>query len=181
MKLLLLDIRDIPKEYKCGITVCGKSIYMSMQKTGFGEKRFMICPKCGRRRVKLYYHNNEFYCRSCIGINIYMNRTNMYDEGGVHLIMYYIVKVAKKLNIEYKDLKFPLSPEDFLFSKPKYMRWEKFVLIVKQLIALEAMRWRAIEGYTFTATVIKENINEDFLKDMSMDTLKWLITSYAYI
>ena len=174
MVLTVLDIKDIPKKYIDKFTTHGETIYIDTQKTGFGKKQFMLCPYCGERRAELYYHNNKFCCRSCIGVNIYSYRTNIYDEGGERLILYYILKIAKKLNLKYKDLKFPIRAEDFLFLKPKYMRWEKFAITLKQLTILETMRSKNIFlGYTYSARDIKANLNKEFLKDMDIETVRW--------
>lgn len=34
------------------------------QRTGYGEKKFFICPKCGSRRTKLYLYGDRF----CAGV-----------------------------------------------------------------------------------------------------------------
>ena len=58
-----------------------QDIFISKQKTGFGERKFFVCPECGERRTKIYcYENKEvFKCRSCLGKNIYSERCNLYD------------------------------------------------------------------------------------------------------
>jgi len=30
-----------------------------------GEREWLICPTCGKRRLSLYYDDNEFKCREC--------------------------------------------------------------------------------------------------------------------
>lgn len=53
----IMDIRDIPvDDFLCGSVPM--QVDLSQQKTGFDNKVFMVCPRCGCRRVKLYTRMN---------------------------------------------------------------------------------------------------------------------------
>ena len=39
------------------------NIQFTKQKTGYGEKLFLVCPKCGSRRTKLYLYGDGLLCR----------------------------------------------------------------------------------------------------------------------
>lgn len=120
-----------------------QEILISKQKTGFGYKSFFVCPVCGERRTRIYCHENKelFKCRSCIGKNIYSERCNLYDEGGVAVIEYKINKLLHKLNIEnFNPKTVPPMPIDFAGCKPKYMRYEEFDLLVRQIMMLYKLK-----------------------------------------
>ena len=59
-----LGARDMPaaiakingKEYE---------LKFARQKTGYGEKLFIVCPRCGSRRTKLYLFGERLLCREC--------------------------------------------------------------------------------------------------------------------
>lgn len=116
-------------------------IKISKQKTGFGEREFFICPKCGKRRQQLYYSKGYFICRCCLDKNIYKYRTNLYDEAGIDLINYKMIKLAQKIKI---DLKFPFEQWDYIWDRPKYMRHEKFERVLRQLMVLQQLRNNAL-------------------------------------
>lgn len=116
-------------------------INISKQKTGFGEREFFICPKCGKRRQQLYYSKGYFICRCCLDKNIYKYRTNLYDEAGIDLINYKMIKLAQKIKI---DLKFPFEQWNYIWDRPKYMRHEKFERVLRQLMVLQQLRNNAL-------------------------------------
>lgn len=121
-----------------------QEIFISKQKTGFGERKFFVCPECGERRTKIYcYENGEkFKCRSCLGKNIYSERCNLYDGGGTALIEYKFFNLISELDLSKTSKKrhIPFDSRYYGACKPKHMRYEKFELILKQLTALSAMR-----------------------------------------
>lgn len=121
-----------------------QEIFISKQKTGFGERKFFVCPECGERRTKIYcYENREkFKCRSCLGKNIYSERCNLYDGGGTALIEYKFFNLISELDLSKTSKKrhIPFDSRYYGACKPKHMRYEKFDLILKQLTALSAMR-----------------------------------------
>lgn len=178
--------------YKIGsndIESTGEYIDLCKQKTGFGYKTFFICPFCGEVRAKLYYSNeaDELRCRSCINENVYKYRTNLYDEGGTDLIYYKMFKLGQSIGISPEDLKFPFEPLKYTWSKPKYMRYEKFSIVIRQLIILEQLRMNVI---TFKAKYsaryinnLLENIALQSYDDMDyfpIDTIKEIEYSKAY-
>lgn len=114
-------------------------IKISKQKTGFGEREFFICPKCGKRRQQLYYSKGYFLCRCCLDKNIYDYRTNLYDENSLNLIHYKMLKLAQKIKI---DLKFPFKPHEY--KRPKYMREEKFSKILRELMILQQLKYNVL-------------------------------------
>lgn len=163
MLLHELNIKDLKKyidKDKDYININNSKINLDKQKTGFGYKSFFICPECGERRTKLYSNDNgviELSCRSCIGINIYKNRADLYDEGGTELIEYKFYKLLNKIN--YKEaLTNKYIPFDYRFywnCRPKYMRYNKFNLILKQLTSLGAMRDTVIlQKYSYSTKEI---------------------------
>lgn len=145
--LYVLDIKCL-KDYldnKDYININNSKIYIDKQKTGFGYKSFFLCPECGERRTKLYSKEAEMtnlICRSCIDTNIYKNRTDLYDEGGTELIEYKFYTFLQHINYKnaLTNMHIPFDYRFYWNTKPKYMRYDKFNLILKQLTALSAMR-----------------------------------------
>lgn len=45
-------------------------VELSRQKTGFGYKVFMVCPRCGSRRAELYMYRDELVCRDCYPVRV---------------------------------------------------------------------------------------------------------------
>lgn len=121
-----------------------QEIYISKQRTGFGEKSFFNCPICGERRTKLYkpLNMNWFRCRSCLPKNIYKERCNAYDSGGTAIIEYKFKKLITKLDLKKSctDKHIPFDYRFYWNCRPKYMKYEEFELILKKLTALSAMR-----------------------------------------
>lgn len=166
-----IDIRDL-KEYNDDfICINGRNIELLLQRTGFGYKKFFQCPLCEKRREKLYGKNQTFICRSCIDINIYKPRTNLYDEKSENLIRYYITKYITELGIDfYEKDKFgwrEVSYLNFLSvainkRKPKYMRESKYGYLIKSLFLLDWMYWQALAGRkSYTARDIKDMLHRD--------------------
>lgn len=96
-------------------------------------------------------------CRSCRGNNIYKYRTNIYDEGGIELIEYKFYKLLK--NIDYKKVltnkHIPFNYRFYWHCRPKYMKYNKFNLILKQLTSLGAMRDTVIlQKYSYSTKEI---------------------------
>jgi len=134
------DIRDSSKEF-IKLSSNGQEIYITKQKTGYGYKRFFICPECGESRVKLYiYNSNAVYCRSCSPISPYRGITNT-TKGGTDEMTYRMYRVAAEYGVE---LKFPFSYTVLLFQKPKYMKHEKWRTGMIKLQILENMRFQTI-------------------------------------
>ena len=187
-----LDNKISLYRYKIGsnkVEFTGEYIDLYNQKTGFGYKRFFICPCCGEAREKLYYSNeaDELRCRSCINENVYKYRTNLYDEGGTDLIYYKMFKLAKSIGIEAKDLDFPFEPLKYIWSKPKYTRYDKFSTVISQIIILEQLRMNVITFKTkYSAKYINElleNIALQSYDDMDyfpIDTIREIEFSKAY-
>lgn len=143
MKLYVLDITDIEEKEIKTIRLKGSSdkIHITRQKTGFGYKRFLICPNCGERRTKLYSYNQiDMYCRACIPGGMYKGITHT-TKGGTLNIHYRMNRIAEKYNIKFKV---PFSYYQLLLERPKYMRYDKWEEGARKLQILENMRFQTI-------------------------------------
>lgn len=82
--MLRIDIRQIPKEYKESVTLKSYGVLpITKQKTGYGYKRFFLCPSCSQRVQYLYLRDGEVAkCRYCLPQRIYKARTDVYPGGG---------------------------------------------------------------------------------------------------
>lgn len=146
-------------------------ILISSQKTGFGYKKFLVCPCCKKRRTKLYLEKNNilFKCRSCLNENIYAKRCNIYDGGGIDLIDYKINKLLETLDLTtFNPETNPPCFLDFINCRPKYMRHKKFELICKQLVMLYKLKNNIIfeADKSYTAKEINECISTENIKRM---------------
>lgn len=113
-------------------------VKIQYQKTGFGEKPFLCCPKCGSRRVKLYLHGKVLLCRECLPYSIYSGLTHS-TEGGKNYIRYIMERVAMKNGIV---LKVPFYYGNY--PKPRGKNEDKWIMTLSKLQALENMRNQAI-------------------------------------
>ena len=154
-----IEVKQLYCSYN-GLNYIDKStIEIYFQKTGFGYRKFFKCPHCGKKRKYLYPVGiGLFACRDCIEPNVYAYRTNIYDENIENIIKYKILMKLLKLNF---DLKFilPMNINNIdkktvnMFNllsnipdKPKYMRWNKYELICKQIHFLYFIYWKVVNG-----------------------------------
>jgi len=143
-KFYMMDIRNIPAEYKERFNIYDTDIYTSEQKTGFGVKRFMHCPYCDSRRERLYIVNEKaIYCRSCLppGLSIYKGLTHSTD-GGYKEIEYRMKRAAQKYQIPIKA--WPFKYTDVILDRPKYYRLKKWEEGLRVLQILENLRSQSI-------------------------------------
>lgn len=113
-------------------------VKITYQKTGFGEKPFLCCPKCGSRREKLYLYAERLLCRECLPYSIYRGLTHS-TKGGSKYIKYRMQRLAANNRI---ILKGPFHYDNY--PKPKGKNADEWEMILKKLQALENMRNQAI-------------------------------------
>jgi ribosomal protein L37AE/L43A len=114
-------------------------IQFGYQKTGYGQKRFFICPDCSKRVEKLYCTKFSVWkCQRCSGANPYGGIQNN-TKGGYDEIGYRMKKYAEKKGIQFE---FPFNYFDFTFDSR--MKRAKFRQYVKVLQALENMRFHSM-------------------------------------
>lgn len=145
MRYSCIDISQIEKKYKTGSSLCAEIdgeryiIQLAEQKTGFGSRKFFVCPKCGRR-TKLLYQNGEkpFYCDKCAGINLYKAIQNG-TKGGETELEYRMERFARKNKISFE------YPFDYMqFAKDPRNTKTDFRQCLLILQALENMRMQNI-------------------------------------
>ena len=164
-------------------------IKMTTHKVGYGEKELMICPKCGKRRTKLYYDPElgkfSFLCRECLPGNFYRDITNT-PKGGTRYINHKMNRLAEDMGIVIKR---PFHPLDYALDKPKYMRETKWIEFLKRMAILENMRWQTLGEYSDTTRkkydtkVIKYFMQEALNIEISFEkiTTLWLDWEEMYI
>lgn len=165
-------------------------IEMTTQKVGYGEKELMICPKCGKRRTKLYYDPDlgefSFLCRECLPGNFYEDITHS-PKGGTRSIIYRMNKLAEDIGI---IIKFPFFAYDYAFNKPHEMGEEPWQLFLKRMSILENMRWQTLGGECvdvpkkkYDPKVIKYFMDEALNIEISYDELStlWLDWEDMYL
>ena len=149
-----------------------KRIEVAYQKTGFGFKRFFKCPYCGSRRKYLYPVGiGRFACSNCLERNVYAYRTNIYEGNIEKVIKYKIIKNLFELDFDLDKLG-TMNIRDInrdtvnmfnllgnIPSKPKYMRWNKYEQICKQIYFLDFIYWQVADGRI-------KNLKAKELKDM---------------
>ena len=111
-----------------------------------------------------------FLCRSCINVNIYSSRTNLYDEKGENLIRYKVSQILTELQIDIYErgtYGYVVSMGTFLNiacekEKPKYMREKRYGYLRKSLFFLDWMYWRCVAGIeNYSAVEIKQMLEEN--------------------
>lgn len=125
-------------------TVC-----FGYQKTGYGSKRFFLCPCCSKRVQKLYYVGCGYKCRECAKVNPYKGIKNM-TKGGADEIAYRMKRYAAQNDIVFD---FPFDYLDFLNDdRVKKASFRKKLTILQ---GLENMRFQAVMSQTtYTAKIL---------------------------
>jgi len=128
----------------------GNRIYLTKQKTGYGEKIFLKCPQCGSRRTQLYFDKGIYICRDCFPKNIYRSIQNS-TKGGRKYIVYKMERFAESRGIKIKRLPFSYWDCD----RSKYKHEQEWVDDLTVLQALENMRFQtlAIDKLWSTKTI----------------------------
>lgn len=113
-------------------------ICLAYQKTGYGQKRFLVCPICSKRVQHLYLsEGSNWKCQKCSGVNPYHGIQNK-TKGGYDEIGYRMRRFAEKNGISFT---FPFNYLNFAFDDR--MQKKKFRQCVKVLQALESMRFHS--------------------------------------
>jgi len=114
------------------------------QKTGFGEKTFMICPFCGVKRTRLYISretlNLGFLCWKCYPQDFYKGVTH-HDPGSTRNIVYRMNRLSEEIGVVTK---IPFNPWDYILDRPRYMRHYKWEQFLRRMTILENMRIQSI-------------------------------------
>ena len=145
------------------------TIEFCYQKTGFGKKRFLMCPYCSKRVEILYRSESGYKCRDCLGIKPYKGIKNM-TKGGADEIAYRMKQYAYKHDIVFE------FPFDYtVFGNDERSRKQSFrdKLIVLQ--GLENMRFQAIMGKTIYSSKVISSVcqgKHPLLKAVSLYDLK---------
>lgn len=136
-------------------------IGIARQKTGFGYKRYFICPVCKGRRTRLYSDNKGFVCRNCLDVDIYAARKNMYDEDMQRIIGLKIATLLKKIKATERYA--PIDVADCIpREKPKYMREERYSITVMRIYFLDWVYWNIeISGEKYTIREINQMLEEE--------------------
>lgn len=173
------EVKDIVKSDKFSIKGMDCPIYIDEQKTGFGYKKFFICPDCGERRTKLYIINMcNIYCRTCSPKGPCEGITHT-TRGGTDEIEYRMARVAAIYKI---PLKYPFQFYDVIWKRPKYMRYEKWEEGLYKLQVLENMRFQTIFfKKKYSASVINRVLNYCPCKYSMLELMKYLINWEEYL
>lgn len=174
----ILDIRQIPPEHKKRDWVSIKSddrrytIRYAEQRTGFGVRKFFVCPVCERRTMRLYKRTTQFACDKCAGINLYKPIQNG-TKGGYLEISYRMERYAAKKNIRFE------YPFDYIqFTSDPRINSVAFQQSLLVLQALENMRSQNIFFNTvYNPKTIKAVLtgNHPLLSEKSLFEMKqWL-------
>lgn len=120
----------------------GKPVHVGLarQKTGFGYKVFIVCPRCGSRRVKLYMYRDKLICRDCYPVRVYKTRQDSTD-GGYEEITYRMNRLAARYDIKIVQ---PFVYYQLHNNKPKNMHQRTWERLLRQLQILANMRFQAI-------------------------------------
>lgn len=175
-------LKMIPSDsMSCNFKVEGRrhTVMLEVVKVGYGDRRYFVCPCCGKKRTILYYINHGFKCRDCGHFNPYKKIQNG-TKGGSSEIQYRMERYAKKNNIEI--VRFPFNYMDYIQDERLMKKGkDSFRMKLKVLQALENMRFQTIMmKKTFSNQAIRKVISEKHpilqkvsLKDMTMIWYDW--------
>lgn len=145
------------------------TICFAYQKTGYGLKRFFLCPYCSKRVQHLFQVDGTYKCQKCSGLNMYKGIKNS-TKGGYDEIAYRMKKYATKNNIHFE---FPFDYS--YFALDKRTRRKSFVGRLKVLQALENMRFYSLFFHThYRSKVIKSVVtgNHPIIQSTTIEELK---------
>ena len=128
-------------------------VELAEQKTGYGMRKFFLCPCCGNRKVKLYFVRDAFRCAKCGKIKLYRERQNG-TKGGYREIQYRMIRYGEKHNI---NVSFPFYYLEYYRSDQ--MGNEEYRAALMVLQALENMRLQNI----LFKTVYKKDVMDKVL------------------
>lgn len=89
-------LKMIPSDsMSCNFKVEGRrhTVMLEVVKVGYGDRRYFVCPCCGKKRTILYYINHGFKCRDCGHFNPYKKIQNG-TKGGSSEIQYRMERYA---------------------------------------------------------------------------------------
>ena len=135
------------------VQYCGKTfpVNFAEQKTGFGIRKFFVCPVCGKRRTKLFLCGSGLFCVDCANLKPYKDIQNA-TKGGYREIQYRMERFAEKNGIHIEKWPFEFMKYS---GHPAYNR-KKFQKVLKILQVLENMRLQNILfKTTFSQRTIK--------------------------
>ena len=145
MQYRFIDVRNLKELVKSDavnvtLSLGGnkRTVNLAYQKTGYGQKRFFICPYCGKRTEHLYIVGDHLKCRVCSGVKKYEGIQNN-TKGGYDEIGYRMQKYAAKHDIVFD---FPFDYTAFIFDTRTSKK--KFRDALNILQALENMRFHAL-------------------------------------
>ena len=98
--------------------------------TGFGTRKWFMCPLCGGRCAVLYLKGKHFACRKCQDLNY--RSSQLSGEG-----TYYheqLEKLCRTLKAEYEPL------THYPPSKPKWMKQRKYMKLAQRYSELASKR-----------------------------------------
>lgn len=126
-----------------------QEIHTVATKVGYGERIWFICPSCGRNTKRLYkpYKTDPWECRVCHHL-IY--KTSRLSGNNLEYIDYQIEQLQSLFDMSrsYNYGGLPgTKHEQIPLFKPKYMRWEKFNKVKKELKILIKKRVNAWMKY----------------------------------
>ncbi len=169
----VLTISDVPHDYVDSVVAGGITVRIVMQRTGFGYRRYFLCPSCSRKCEKLHLLSNGFHCHRCMPFDLYGFRRGLYDEGGDRLITWHMMKLGYTIGID--PIEYPFHYWRYVLERPKSMRQEKYRKTLLKLQILENMRLATlICGCIFTGTDIKKYTSELFIKHFDL----WQVDDY---
>ena len=167
----VLKVSDIPAGYtvRSGQVI----VQLTKQRTGFGYRRYFICPSCGRKCGKLYVTASGLYCQCCTPLDPYKTRRNLYDEDSARLIAWHMDKLVATISdtrIEYpfNYFRYPIDP-------PQGISRRKYRETLLRLQIMENMRHAALcSGYIVTAADIRKYTSKNFINLFEL----WLVADY---
>lgn len=156
-----IDVRNLKGKIKpdaqlviLGIGKRKQKILLAYQKTGYGQKRFFVCPGCEKRVEYLYITEKDILkCRQCSGIR-YKGIQDT-TKGGYDEIAYRMKRYARKHDI---DFDFPFTY--LAFANDKRCNKQKFRHCLVVLQALENMRFQTLFYKTrYTSKLLNQVIS----------------------
>lgn len=105
-------------------------INYQFSRTGYGQRRYFVCPHCRRAVGIILAHDRGFGCRLCLCTNYLSTRERPYITCG---------RMAKAIRVKLIILGggVPEDDDEFAFpQKPKWMRWPTYLRLTERHVEL---------------------------------------------
>lgn len=132
---------------------------------GKSYRMYFHCPYCGKRVRYLYRRQESYMCRECAKLNYKCQQESGMDE--MRLKMHRIVE--KKLGYTWWRREHPNTEiyDLLLIPKPRYMRWEKYEKLMREMRQLQKDYARAFWLGMYRCSFVPDDMMKEIVRHIN--------------